>query len=276
MDAVREAFFLPITGGAGGQRLCVLHRPPRGRARGRIVYVHPFAEEMNKSRRLASLQARRLSQAGFAVLQIDLLGCGDSSGDFADASWAAWVQDIAEASRWLAQRADGPQWLWGLRVGCLLAVDAARLLDEPSNLLFWQPTVSGRAALQQFLRLRSAGSALAGAGAKTDARAELAQGQTVVVAGYGLSPGLAQGLEAAELAPPPQAGRAVWFEVNTRPEGGLLPATQRAVDAWQQAGVAVAARVVPGPAFWQTVEIEDVPELLLATQAALAPAEVAA
>src|SRR5687768_8838655 len=79
-----EAMFLSAP--HGGRRFCLLHMPSRP-ARALVVYVHPFAEEMNKSRRMAALQARALAASGHAVLQIDLLGCGDSSGDFGDASW---------------------------------------------------------------------------------------------------------------------------------------------------------------------------------------------
>ena len=80
-----SAFFLPAT---PGHRFCIYHRPAEGGAGGGIVYAHPFGEEMNKARRMAALQSRRLAAAGYAVLQIDLFGCGDSSGDFADARWA--------------------------------------------------------------------------------------------------------------------------------------------------------------------------------------------
>ena len=48
--------------------------------KGSILYLHPFAEEMHKSRCMAALQARHFAQAGYAVLQVDLTGCGDSSG----------------------------------------------------------------------------------------------------------------------------------------------------------------------------------------------------
>ena len=49
-------FFLPAS---GGQRYCLLHLPAPGQtSRGGIVYLHPFAEELNKSRRVAALQAR--------------------------------------------------------------------------------------------------------------------------------------------------------------------------------------------------------------------------
>src|SRR6476660_7010955 len=87
-----EAFHLSWD---GRRRFCILHTPPEGSARDRtIVYAPPFGEEMNKSRRMAALQARALATAGWAVVQVDLLGCGDSDGEFADASWGRWVDDI--------------------------------------------------------------------------------------------------------------------------------------------------------------------------------------
>ena len=92
-DSPFEPFFLPA---AHGERFCIFHLPV-GAARGGIVYLHPFAEEMNKSRRMAALQSRMLAARGFAVLQIDLFGCGDSSGDFGDARWEIWRQDVALA-----------------------------------------------------------------------------------------------------------------------------------------------------------------------------------
>ena len=115
-------FFLPAS---GGQRYCLLHLPPPGQAsRGGIVYLHPFAEELNKSRHVAAAQARAFAAAGYSVLQIDLYGCGDSSGDFAEARWAIWHNDLHLACAWLAQRVDGPLTLWGLRLGALLALVA--------------------------------------------------------------------------------------------------------------------------------------------------------
>lgn len=244
---------------------------------GALVQVHALAEEMNKSRRMAALQSRLLAQAGYAVLQIDLLGCGDSSGSFGDASWDDWRSDVLAATAWLRARHAAPLWLWGQRVGCLLACDAATRLEEPVGLLFWQPPSSGKQALQQFLRLKLAGAALDGAPAATreDPRAELAAGRSVVVAGYEVSPALAQGLEAALLSPPPRLRQAVWLETSPREDATLLPATQKALQAWAAAGADATARVVTGPAFWQTLEVEDAPELLRATLDALQPETVA-
>ncbi len=285
-----QAFFLPAE---NGQRFCLFHpaKLPAGAApRGQVLYLHPFTEEMNKSRRMAAMQARALAQAGFDVLQIDLLGCGDSSGDFADATWAAWLQDAANACRWLRHRIDTtvpkptqhpPLWLWGLRAGCLLAAQAAQTLPEPCNLLFWAPAPAGKPLLQQFLRLKAAADLPSG-NAKAvmeGLRSELASGRAVEVAGYLLAPGLASGLEQASLLPPPvdsgctTACRVEWFELSTRDDASLTPVAAKAIAQWREAGYAVCSHIVQGPAFWQTSEIEDAPGLLAATVAAIALGE---
>ena len=278
-----EAFFLPA---GTGQRFCLFHAAdtPHGMvSRGQVVYVHPFAEEMNKSRRMAALQARALAAAGFDVVQFDLLGCGDSSGDFGDASWDGWVQDVVDACRWLRGRADAqgaatvaapPLWLWGLRAGCLLAAQAARELHEPCNFLFWAPTPSGKLVLQQFMRLKTAADLSSGnAKAVMDGlRADLAQGRPIEVAGYVLAASLANGLEQSRLTPPEggkSPGRMVWFELSTRPDANLMPASVKAITEWENASHAVLSHLVNGPSFWQTTEIEDAPALVTATTTAL-------
>ena len=279
-----EVFFLASSFPAGGQRLCVFH--PVARPRGLILYLHPFAEEMNKSRRMAAMQARAMAKAGFAVLQIDLLGCGDSSGDFGDATWDAWLDDVALGLQYLQNRAldqvdpnnhplsDLPVWLWGLRAGCLLAVDAARRMNLPCNFLFWQPPASGKALLQQFLRLKIAGDLASGQskGVMDGMRKQLAGGGAVEIAGYFLSSGLANGLERSVLEPAADAApanRVEWIELSTREEATLTPVAVKTIAQWQSSRFAVRSRVVNGPAFWQTTEIEDAPDLINATLQAL-------
>lgn len=256
--------FLDSRSTAGGQRFCMLHRPQD--ARGAIVYVHPFAEEMNKSRRMAALQSRAFADAGYAVLQVDLFGCGDSAGDFGDATWDDWIDDVADAAHWLRSQFDVPLTLWGLRAGCLIASEAARRQSLECDFLFWQPVTSGKMAFQQHLRLQLAKDMLDGqARGTTDRlRARLAGGEAVEIAGYSLNPGLAQGLEGAALAPAGR-GRSAWVEVSTRDEPSLLPATAAAVERWQASGHVVRQQVVQGPSFWTTTEIEEAPALIDAT-----------
>jgi exosortase A-associated hydrolase 2 len=267
--AALEPQFVAMPGADRGVRLVVCHRPISA-TRATIVHVHPFAEEMNKSRRMAALQARALAHAGFMVCRVDLLGCGDSSGEFGAAGWSDWVRDVMDTSRWALQRGTGPLLLWGLRAGCLLAVEAARELDEVAGLILWQPAPSGLTVLQQFLRLKLA-TDLQAAGAKgvVDAmRAQLQRGEPVQVAGYELAPSLAAGLEQARLEPLGRELPVAWIEIANRPRAELLPASRDAVERWRQAGHRVDTSVVSGPPFWNSLEIEEAPALLDATVAA--------
>lgn len=267
-----DAFFLPS---ASGQRFCLLHQPEAQIARrGSVVYVHPFAEEMNKSRRMAALQAKAMAAAGYSVLQIDLYGCGDSSGDFCDATWESWIDDVTLACDWLQQRCDSDLWLWGLRTGCLLASEAASRIKTPSQLLLWQPVVSGKQFLQQFLRIKTASEMLGGdnKGLMDRLREQLAQGDSVEIGGYRLSSNLAAGLEKAELARPEQAKRIEWFELSGKPDGSLSPSASIRIEKWKSAGSKARGTPVYGPAFWQTAEIAECPALIDASLLAMSGA----
>jgi exosortase A-associated hydrolase 2 len=239
---------------------------------------------MNKTRRMAALQARALAAAGFGVLQIDLKGCGDSSGEFGDASWQDWISNVHTALRWLRERSSAPLTLWGLRAGCLVLADAAAQLPgdlqgETCNFLFWQPTPSGAPVLRQFLRTAAAAAFLdgGGKGVVDTLRKKLAAGQAVEVGGYRVNPALATGLEQARLPLPARLGRLVWLEcsavaVSASSHPPLTPASVSASAAWRQAAAGFEVRLVSGPPFWQTAEIETAPALIEATLAAMQPA----
>lgn len=264
-----QPFFLPRL---DEQRFCLFYPAAATTSRGAVLYIHPFAEEMNKSRRMAALQSRALAAAGYDVLQLDLLGCGDSSGDFTDASWQAWRDDICEAVGALRQRSAAALTLWGLRAGCLLAVQAAAQIREKVDFIFWQPVIYGKQHWQQFMRLKMAGEMAYGQGKAIgeQLRQQLTAGQPVEIAGYGIAPALAAGLELAELKPPAGSGRVIWLETSLRDESTLAPVSLKHIEQWQAAGWHIDARIARGPAFWQTAEIEDAPELIAATLAGLA------
>ena len=267
-----QAFFLEAK---TGQRFCLFHPPAPGRYRGALLYVHPFGDEMNRSRRMAALQSRALAALGYGVLQIDLHGCGDSGGEFADARWEGWHDDLAAGSDWLAAHSPGPLSLLGLRLGALLALDyAGSERHQFARLVLWQPVLSGAAYLTQLLRLRLAGSMLAAgdAGGGTKAlRARLAAGETLEIGGYELAPALAEAigrLEAAALALP--ACPLYWFEVVPAATPGVPLAAERVGGAWRARGAAPQLQAVAGPPFWSTPELSECPALLAATAALFA------
>lgn len=262
------------------RRFCLYHAPAPGRpCRGALVYVHPFAEEMNKSRRMAALAARRLAGEGVAVLQVDLHGCGDSSGDFAEVRWETWLEDIALARDWLERRAGMRAGLWGLRLGALLALDFARLDGKRlERLVLWQPVTGGATFLTQFLRLRLAQDMLGvGDGERkgTDAlRQSLLGGETLEIAGYELAPELAAAIDGCDAASLVPGGIPVdWFEVV--PEAGrpMPPGRRRVADGWLERDVDLRVHLVTGLPFWGTQEIAECGQLVEATVSVCKEAE---
>ena len=262
-------FFLRFT---AGNRFCLLHATDR-RAVGAVLYVHPLAEEMNKSRRMAALQARALAASGWVVLQVDLFGCGDSDGDFGDADWQRWLADVHEARDWLRGETGQEPVLWGLRAGCLLASAVASRASERVELVLWQPVVSGRQHLTQWLRLNVASRLLDASAADRSGTRELharfAAGETVEIAGYRVTAALAAGLENAELAPPPAPARIAWLEVASGDDASLAHASSARIGAWRALGHDASGHVVSGLPFWQTQEIAEAGALVAATTAVL-------
>ncbi len=268
--AVRP-FFLPGSSG----RLFTLYFPPAASGPARsVLFFPPFAEEMNKSRRMAALQARRFAQAGCGVMLIDLFGTGDSAGDFADARLDIWRDDLRRAARWL-QEQNGPRLVfWGLRLGAILALDVAReFAADLDRMVLWQPVVKGEQFMTQFLRLRLAAD-LMGQGEKVttqDLRNAAYSGQRLEVAGYTLDAALLRALDAVELKTlaVPAMGRIEWMEVAADAQRPLTPASRAVVASWEASGVHVRVTTVVGEAFWSAPEITVAPELIAATAAQL-------
>ncbi len=253
-----------------GTRFSLYHAPaPQALAQGAILYAHPFAEELNHSRRMATLQARRFAAMGFAVLQLDLFGCGDSCGDFNAARWELWKRDLATARAWLADRCAGPMYVWGVRLGGLLALDFATGA-EVDGLILWHPFMQGRSCINQFLRQRLAGDTSA-ARSVAQLRAELLTRGTLEVNGYELVAPLVQAIDAcdaARLILPPCPVH--WFASATPAPARLAASAARLAERWAQHGTTLHFHAVEGVPFWTGASLEC-PALLQATSAALAP-----
>ena len=158
-SAPAEPFFLQAD---CGRRFCLYHAPRAEKeCRGAFIYVHPFGEEMNKSRRMAALQARAFAAMGFGVLQIDLFGCGDSSGDFSDARWDIWKRGSAIASTWLMNVSRHLSACGDCALAhCSRSISPENLHKKLDRLFYGSPSSAVNRFLTQFLRLRLANEML--------------------------------------------------------------------------------------------------------------------
>lgn len=109
--------------GPRGYRLAGRMEQPDGEVRGWAILAHCFT--CGKDHLAASRVARTLAAHGIGVLRFDFAGLGSSGGNFADATFAADVDDLVAASR--AMQADGnvPSLLVGHSLGGAAVLAAA-------------------------------------------------------------------------------------------------------------------------------------------------------
>ncbi|TVR98655.1 MAG: hydrolase 2, exosortase A system-associated [Rhodospirillales bacterium] len=257
--------------GPAGRLFAILVAPAPDQATNLgVVYLPPFGEEMNRSRRMATLQARSLAAAGVSVLLLDLFGTGESDGDFVDARWEIWREDVAVALRFLEQRGCSRRLLWGLRTGALLAAEvAADSASSVRDLVLWQPLPSGDAMINNLLRTRVAAAMDGSEPPVTTAalRATLGRGESIEISGYEVAPALAAALGSSRLEDCrlPSGASVRWLEIAAEAGRPLAPASQRLTAAWREAGLTVVSEVVAGEPFWALQEITLAPSLLDAT-----------
>jgi exosortase A-associated hydrolase 2 len=168
------------------------------------MVVPPFGDEMNKSRRMLTEMAKGLNSRGVAVVIPDLHGTGDSEGSFGDASWQTWISDVGSACDWAEAEGLPVRGLLAVRTGALLAAQHVRAYPRAqiAATVLWQPVASGRTFVKQLLRIRAMAGAVDGRTRETveDLRARIANGETIVVAGFALTASTIEPLNSADLA----------------------------------------------------------------------------
>lgn len=244
--------------GAHG-RLFVLSRGPAS-AKNVVLVVPPFAEEMNKARRMITEVTCSLARRGTASICVDLFGTGDSEGEFGDSRWDGWIDDLAAVDAWAAARGWPITGLLAVRLGCALAASyVGRRRASLDRWVFWQPVLDGTRCMDQFLRLKLAAGML-GQGPKrtvADLRDEIRASGSLEVAGYDLSAELLAGIDAVRLvervgAPCPPLH---WFELVHDVSAPLpIPAT-RLIEKLRDEGCEVQVQAVASAPIWTSTEI---------------------
>jgi len=269
MQSLVAGHFIPGRKGP----LFLVHRGPSV-CRGCVLVLPPFAEEMNKSRRMVALLATRLAHHGYSSVVPDLYGTGDSGGDFVDADWSTWRDDLIRVARWSEATCAPLTALLAVRLGCALACEAEILASLPAleRTVFWQPALDGSRCLAQFLRLRTA-AAMANGNRESiaDLRQALAEAGHLDVSGYRLSAQLVADLDAVKSPEvlPAGLGRVTWLELVRDGSQPPAAATTRLLDSSRAAGVSIAAHAMAGEPFWSTTEIVTHEDLLEKTFAAI-------
>lgn len=265
-------FFLPSSPG----RIFAVYHEPVGDIEiwGNVLVVPAFNEEMNRCRSMVTMQAKALARLGVGTMVIDLYGTGESDGEYGDARWDTWTQNVRQGIEWLESQPGGCIGLLGIRLGVPLALAALQGTNKNRALIAWQPVVDGKTYFTQFMRMRIAGNM-----DRTDIpkettsgmRAQLAEGKSIEVAGYEIHPDLAMAIESLQLSElmPPQSVSTFWFEKGGGEESAISPASEKLLDAWRLAGTAAEPTVFDGPAFWALHDRFFAPDLINKTAACI-------
>ena len=212
-----------------GPRFAVWWRPTRAAPRGAVLCVQPLGNERPIARHALALQAWRLAERGWTVLTVDLFGSGDSPGDPGEATLEEWRADLLRAAMLARQGHSGPNVLWGVRHGSLLAADVAVALDQLVDaFVFWEAPDSGAEISASSHEGGSAGPALAAA------------------------------LRELRMQPPPVAEHGappsalfLQFDAPGPGLGELSPLTSALTESWLAAGYLATARVARCGRFWR-------------------------
>jgi exosortase A-associated hydrolase 2 len=255
--------------GCKGPIFVLLRRPP-GSVRGCVLVVPPFAEEMNKCRRMVAEATIDLAEHDIACVVPDLYGTGDSGGEFVDADWLTWQDDIIRTVRWVAVQGLSISGILATRLGCALTASAlaAGVIGPVERTVLWQPVFDGGRFLQQFLRLRTSASLMVDRKESiAELRTRLRSGEVVEVAGYGLTTRLAADLDAAVTRDrlPLQFGDVTWMEVVRDLGAERPPTSSKLIDQTRFQGGRVDLRLFPGEPFWASTEIVRNREMIDAT-----------
>ncbi|MBL8957290.1 MAG: alpha/beta fold hydrolase [Myxococcaceae bacterium] len=115
-----------------------------------VVLCYPGPQEYHMTYWAFRRLAQQLARGGVTTLRFDYACTGDSSGDVTDGRLAQWADDITTAAAEL-KALSGVRKLAvvGMRLGAALATRAVAKGLKVSELVLWEPVVSGPKYLEQ-------------------------------------------------------------------------------------------------------------------------------
>lgn len=185
-----------------------------------LVILQPFAEEQNKVRHLYRKLAEPLQQQGWQILLPDHYGTGDSEGDLDTATTVIWRNDLQQLLASLANDGFKQVNFLAVRFGALQLFDLlnhSNLALKPQQLILWQPVFDIDKFWQQFVRIKVAEAMAVGAKiSEKELQQLLANGQSIEIAGYPVSPDFYRSLAQMNSALPERLPEysVSWFETS--------------------------------------------------------------
>lgn len=178
------------------------YSPAAGSSGKAVILVPPFAEELNRSKRMYVLCAQRLAGAGLDAYCFDFVGTGDSYGEWGSFSWADWQQNLVDVYEHIRASGVDDISVIALRLAALLVAEtvASRQI-QLSKCLLWDPVEDGEVYVRQLLRLKIAAAMTEEAASLTtkDVLASIEQHGFLEVGGYRITAELLDSIKQTKL-----------------------------------------------------------------------------
>lgn len=142
----------------GKNMIGMLHFPENYGEGAWVVTVHGFADTKVEHHRMFVKIARRLAKNGIGVLRIDLLGSGDSEGDFDDMTVTGEISQVLAVIDWLRRQPElkvSKVGLLGFSLGGLIASYAAVRAEGVQALALWAPVSDGLLCMVNYFGLEN-------------------------------------------------------------------------------------------------------------------------
>ena len=118
-----------------------------------FVICSPFAEEIKSSKRMMVDLAKQMAETGYTVFLFDYFACGDSDGDFKDATLSIWIKNTWDAIKYLKQHTDVKSiGLIGLRLGCFIALSVINECEDITKSILIEPVFDPETYFKRSLR----------------------------------------------------------------------------------------------------------------------------
>jgi exosortase A-associated hydrolase 2 len=242
-----------------------------------VIFVPPFAEEMNRSKRMYVLCARLLADAGIQSICFDFAGTGDSSGEWGDFNCQDWKNNLIDVYQY-ANKSSSKISLVTLRDSALISLELIKQAKiQIYKCVLWDPIDSGEVLIRQLMRMKIA-SAMADDLKKVTTQEVLdsiEQSGFLEVAGYHVSSSLIDSIKSQRMSDSIESALALtelhWmttgkFSGNTKQQ---LPISLTKLNLTEDLLAQLNVHPVNDVKFWMQQEVTISPLLLRETKQAL-------
>lgn len=149
----------------GQNMIGMLHVPENIKLGAWIIMIHGFADNKVEHHRMFVKFARRMAKRGIGILRIDLIGSGDSEGDFEDMTVSGEISQTLFVIDWLRGQPElnaSKVGLLGYSLGGLVSTYAAVRAKGIHTLALWAPISEGLLNMVNYFGLEKVYSGLAG------------------------------------------------------------------------------------------------------------------